>query len=60
MSAAGPSMSQPITQQPQPVLRTRWEQQSHTLPMRVMTWLCYGLVRFLSGWSSYGRAREFQ
>lgn len=44
----------------QTVLRAHWEQQSHTLPMRVMTWLCYGLVRFLSGWSSYGRGGEFQ
>jgi cardiolipin synthase len=54
------SLNEAIESGAQPVLRTRWEQQSHTLPMRVMTWLCYGLVRFLSGWSSYGRAREFQ
>ncbi len=54
------SLNEAIEFGAQPVLRTRWEQQSHTLPMRVMTWLCYGLVRFLSGWSSYGRAREFQ
>jgi cardiolipin synthase A/B len=27
---------------------------------RFMTWLCYGLVRFLTGWSSYGRATEFR
>lgn len=54
------SLNEAIETGAQPVLRTRWEQQSHTLPMRVMTWLCYGLVRFLSGWSSYGRAREFQ
>jgi hypothetical protein len=37
-----------------------WERKSHTLPMRVMTWLCYGMVRFLSGWSSYGRAPEYR
>ncbi len=54
------SLNEAIETGAQPVLRARWEQQSHTLPMRVMTWLCYGLVRFLSGWSSYGRAREFQ
>ena len=34
-----------------------WQRQS--LPVRAMTWLCYGLARFLTGWSSYGRAREF-
>jgi hypothetical protein len=28
--------------------------------LRVMTWICYGLVRFLTGWSSYGRDREFR
>jgi cardiolipin synthase len=37
--------------------RARWKRQS--LPTRVMTWICYGLVRFLTGWSSYGREREF-
>ena len=37
-----------------------WERQSHSLSMRVMTWICYGLVRFLSGWSSYGQARDFR
>ena len=36
-----------------------WEKLSHSLPMRIATWICYGAVRFLSGWSSYGRAREF-
>jgi cardiolipin synthase A/B len=35
-----------------------WQRQS--LPARVMTWVCYGLVRFMTGWSSYGRAREFR
>jgi cardiolipin synthase len=34
-----------------------WQRQS--LPARMMTWFCYELVRFLTGWSSYGRAREF-
>ncbi len=44
----------------QPVQAARWQRQSHSLPMRLMTWVCYELVRFLSGWSSYGRAREFR
>jgi cardiolipin synthase len=35
-----------------------WRQQP--LPSRMMTWVCYELVRFLTGWSSYGRAREFR
>jgi cardiolipin synthase len=35
-----------------------WKRQS--LPTRVMTWICYGLVRYLTGWSSYGRDREFR
>lgn len=43
-----------------PLQRAHWAQQSQSLSMRAMTWICYGLVRFLSGWSSYGRAREFQ
>jgi len=34
-----------------------WQRQS--LPARAMTWICYEMVRFLTGWSSYGRAREF-
>lgn len=42
------------------VLPTSWERQSHSLSMRMMTWICYGLVRFLTGWSSYGRAGEFK
>jgi cardiolipin synthase len=54
------SLNEAIEAGAQPVLRTRWERQSHTLPMRIMTWFCYGLVRFLTGWSSYGRAREYQ
>ena len=44
----------------QPVQAARWHRQSHSLPTRMMTWLCYELVRFLSGWSSYGRSREFE
>ena len=35
-----------------------WQRQS--LTARIMTWICYELVRFLTGWSSYGRAREFK
>jgi cardiolipin synthase len=54
------SLSEAIETGAQPVQRARWERQSHSLSMRGMTWICYGLVRFLSGWSSYGRAREFQ
>ena len=42
------------------ISRETWQRESHALPMRVMTWICYGLVRFLTGWSSYGRAREFR
>src|SRR4051812_34289130 len=34
-----------------------WQRQS--LPARAMTWICYEMVRFVTGWSSYGRAREF-
>ena len=34
-----------------------WEHQS--LPQRMMTWICYEFVRFMTGWSSYGRTREF-
>jgi cardiolipin synthase len=54
------SLEDAISSGAQAVLRERWERQSHSLPLRVMTWLCYGLVRFLSGWSSYGRARDYQ
>ena len=35
-----------------------WQRQS--LAARIMTWICYELVRFMTGWSSYGRAREFK
>ena len=34
-----------------------WEHQS--LPQRMMTWICYEFVRFMTGWSSYGCTREF-
>jgi cardiolipin synthase len=44
----------------QPVRRAHWQQQAHSVSMRAMTWICYQLVRFLCGWSSYGRARDFQ
>ena len=40
--------------------RGDWERHSFSLTVRTMTWICYQLVRFLSGWSSYGRAKEFQ
>ena len=40
--------------------RGDWERHSYSLTVRTMTWICYQLVRFLSGWSSYGRAKEFQ
>jgi len=42
----------------QRVHRESWKRQS--LPARIMTWICYELVRFMTGWSSYGRAREFK
>jgi cardiolipin synthase len=35
-----------------------WKRQP--LQARVLNWVCYELVRFLTGWSSYGRAREFR
>jgi cardiolipin synthase len=41
-----------------PLQHAHWNQQP--LPTRIMTWICYELVRFLSGWSSYGRTREFR
>ncbi len=31
-----------------------------TLPARIMTWICYALVRLITGWSSYGRDQEFK
>ncbi len=42
----------------QRVQRESWKRQS--LSARIMTWICYELVRFMTGWSSYGRAREFK
>ncbi len=33
----------------QRVERDSWKRQR--LPLRIMTWICYGLVRFLTGWS---------
>jgi cardiolipin synthase len=33
--------------------RARW------LSTRFLPWFCYQIVRFLTGWSSYGRARDF-
>ena len=44
----------------QQVQLSDWERLAHSLPMRIMTWICYELVRFLTGWSSYGRAKEFR
>ena len=40
------------------VHRATWKRQP--LQARVLNWICYELVRFLTGWSSYGRAREFR
>jgi cardiolipin synthase len=54
------SLSAALETGAQQVQRSSWERHSHSLPLRVMTWICYGLVRFLTGWSSYGRAREFK
>ena len=54
------SLGEAIDAGAQPVLRARWARESHTPPMRLMTWACYMLVRFLSGWSSYGRGQDFQ
>jgi cardiolipin synthase len=39
------------------VKRERWR--SQPWPVRVFTWLCYGLARLLTGLFAYGRAREF-
>jgi cardiolipin synthase len=51
-------LSEAIERGAQRVQRSRWKEQS--LRQRIMTWICYELVRFLTGWSSYGRAREFR
>jgi cardiolipin synthase len=40
------------------VQRATWKRQP--LQSRALNWVCYELVRFLTGWSSYGRAREFR
>lgn len=40
------------------VHRASWKKQA--LKARVMSWICYELVRFLTGWSSYGGTREFK
>ena len=40
------------------VHRASWKKQP--LQARVLNWVCYELVRFLTGWSSYGRVREFK
>jgi cardiolipin synthase len=40
------------------VLPQSWQHQ--TLTVRILTWICYEFVRFMTGWSSYGRAREFK
>jgi len=39
------------------VKRERWRNQPW--PVRVFTWLCYGLARLLTGLFAYGRPREF-
>ena len=39
------------------VKRERWRNQPW--PVRVVTWLCYGLARLLTGLFAYGRPREF-
>jgi cardiolipin synthase len=40
------------------VHRASWRKQP--FKARVMSWICYELVRFLTGWSSYGGTREFK
>jgi cardiolipin synthase len=39
------------------VKRERWR--SQPWPVRVVTWICYGLARLLAGLFAYGRPREF-
>jgi len=41
----------------QQVQHESWKKQP--LPLRITTWLCYGLSRLLTGLFAYGRAREF-
>jgi cardiolipin synthase len=52
------SLAQAIDSGARPLQPAHWRRQP--LPSRMMTWVCYELVRFLTGWSSYGRAREFR
>ncbi len=52
------SLSEAMENGAHQVYRASWKRQP--LQARVMNWICYGLVRFLTGWSSYGRAREFK
>jgi cardiolipin synthase len=52
------SLSEAAAKGAHQVRRASWKRQS--LRARVMIWICYGLVRFLTGWSSYGRAPEFK
>jgi cardiolipin synthase A/B len=52
------SLAQAIDSGARPLQPAHWRRQP--LPARMMTWVCYELVRFLTGWSSYGRAREFR
>ncbi|MGH8634560.1 MAG: cardiolipin synthase ClsB [Burkholderiales bacterium] len=47
------AMSEGATQ----VRRESWSGQPW--PVRVVTWVCYGLARLLTGLFAYGRAREF-
>jgi len=54
------SLKEAIENGARQIQHANWRRLSHSPPMRIMTWICYGLVRFLSGWSSYGRAEEFK
>ena len=51
------SLEEAMTIGAEPVRRMAWRKQ---WPLtRIMPWLCYETVRFLTAWSSYGRARDF-
>ncbi len=52
------SLAQAMELGAQRIQPAAWQTQS--LTARMLTWLCYELVRFLTGWSSYGRAKEFR
>ena len=52
------SLTNAMTDGAQQVHRAGWKKQP--LRVRMMSWICYQLVRFLTGWSSYGREREFR